>query len=49
DRVRRVFETNVFSTLEFVQPYAREFVERGKGKIVLTSSIAGFTTFPYLG
>lgn len=45
-RVRKVFETNVFSTLEFVQPYAKAFADRGQGKIVLVSSIAGFTTFP---
>ncbi len=49
DRVRRVFEVNVFSTLEFIQPFARLFAERGRGKIVFTSSIAGFTTFPFLG
>ena len=47
-RVRKVFETNVFSTLEFVQSYAKAFADRGQGKIVLVSSIAGFTTFPYL-
>ncbi len=49
ERVRRVFEVNVFSTLEFTQPFARLFAERGRGKIVFTSSIAGFTTFPFLG
>lgn len=48
DRVRRVFDVNVFSTLEFTQPFARHFVERGKGKIIFTSSVAGFSTFPYL-
>lgn len=49
DRVRHVFEVNVFATLEFAQRFARHFVEKGKGKIIFTSSIAGFTTFPYLG
>lgn len=49
DRVRRVFEVNVFSTLEFAQRFARHFASRGKGKIVFTSSIAGFTTFKFLG
>lgn len=48
DRVRRVFEVNVFSTLEFTQPFARHFAKRGKGKIIFTSSIAGFSTFPFL-
>ncbi|NES78893.1 MULTISPECIES: SDR family oxidoreductase [Okeania] len=48
DRVRRVFEVNVFCTLEFIQPFARHFVKKGKGKIIFTSSIAGFSTFPFL-
>ncbi len=49
DRVRGEFEVNVFGTLEFTQPFARIFAEKGKGKIIFTSSIAGFTTFPFLG
>ena len=48
DRVRRVFEVNVFCTLEFIQPFARHFAKKGKGKIIFTSSIAGFSTFPFL-
>ncbi|NER01289.1 MAG: SDR family oxidoreductase [Okeania sp. SIO3C4] len=48
DRVRRVFEVNVFCTLEFVQPFAHHFVKKGKGKIIFTSSIAGFSTFAFL-
>jgi short-subunit dehydrogenase len=48
DRIRKVFETNVFSTLEFVQPYAKVFVDKGQGKIVLVSSVAGLSTFAYL-
>jgi short-subunit dehydrogenase len=48
DRVRRVFEVNVFGTLEFTQPFARLFARKGKGKIIFTSSIAGFSTFPFL-
>ena len=49
DRIRREFEVNVFGTLEFTQPFARHFAEKGKGKILFTSSIAGFVTFPFLG
>ncbi len=49
DRIRRVFEVNVFGTLEFAQPFARHFAKKGKGKIIFTSSIAGFSTFPFLG
>lgn len=48
DRVRHVFEVNVFGTLEFIQPFARHFVKKGQGKIIFTSSIAGFSTFPFL-
>lgn len=49
DRVRRVFEVNVFGSLAFAQPFVRRFVERGHGKVVIVSSIAGFSTFlaPY--
>ncbi|MEQ8824845.1 MAG: SDR family oxidoreductase [Filomicrobium sp.] len=49
DRVRHVFEVNVFSTLEFAQRFARTFAKKGKGKIIFTSSIAGFSTFKFLG
>ncbi len=48
DRIRRVFDVNVFGTLEFTQPFVRQFVERGHGKVVFVSSIVGFSTFPFL-
>ena len=48
DRVRQVFEVNVFRTLELIQGFAKAFVARGHGKIIPTSSIAGFFTFDYL-
>lgn len=48
DRVRHVFEVNVFRTLELIQGFAKAFVARGHGKIIPTSSIAGFFTFDYL-
>lgn len=47
--MREVMETNVFSTLEFSQPIIRRMVEKGKGKVVFLSSIAGLATHPYLG
>ncbi len=47
-RVREVFDVNVFGTLEFTQPFARKFAKRGYGKIVFVSSIVGFSTFPFL-
>lgn len=48
DRIRRVFEVNVFNTLEVAQKFAAIFARRGHGKIIFTSSIVGFITFPYL-
>lgn len=48
DLVRSVFEVNVFGSLEFTQPFARKFVERGKGKIVFLSSMAGLSTYSFL-
>jgi short-subunit dehydrogenase len=49
DRVRHVFEVNVFKTLELAQRFAEIFAKRGNGKIFFTSSIVGFSTFPFLG
>ena len=47
--LREVMETNVFSTLDFTQPIIKKMVEKGQGKIIFVSSIAGLTTSPYLG
>ena len=49
DRVRELFDVNVFSTLETVQHAARKFVEKGKGKIIFMSSMAGISSTPYVG
>ncbi|MFG6120310.1 SDR family oxidoreductase [Thalassobacillus sp. B23F22_16] len=49
DRVRDIFETNVFSTLENAQIAAKKFVEKKAGKIVFLSSIVGIVGMPYLG
>jgi len=47
--IREVMETNVFSSLEFAQPFIKKMVDKGSGKIVFVSSVAGLTTSPYLG
>ena len=47
--LREVMEVNVFSSLEFSQPFISQMVEKKKGKIIFVSSIAGLTTSPYLG
>lgn len=46
---RELFEVNVFSTLETAQIAARKFVEKGSGKIIFMSSMAGITATPYVG
>lgn len=47
--IREVMETNVFSTLEFSQPIIRDMVEKGAGKVIFLSSVAGLATHPFLG
>ncbi|RSD28399.1 SDR family oxidoreductase [Mesobacillus subterraneus] len=49
DRFRTLFEVNVFATLETVQLAARKLVEKGSGKIVFMSSMAGISATPYVG
>lgn len=49
DLIREVMETNVFSSLEFAQPFIQKMVEKGSGKLVFVSSVAGLTTSPFLG
>ncbi|MFC7321684.1 SDR family oxidoreductase [Halobacillus campisalis] len=49
DRVRRVYETNVFSTLENAQIAAKKFVSKKQGKIIFLSSVVGIVGMPYLG
>ena len=45
DRIRNVFEVNVFNTLELAQGFIKVFVKKGKGKVMFTSSIVGFSIF----
>ena len=47
--IREVMETNVFSNLEFAQPFIKKMIKRGNGKLVFVSSVAGLSTTPYLG
>lgn len=49
DYLREVMETNTFSTLEFSQPFIKQMVKKGSGKIIFISSIAGLITAPFLG
>ncbi|TDL30591.1 SDR family oxidoreductase [Jeotgalibacillus sp. S-D1] len=49
DRFRELFEVNVFATLETAQFAARKLVQKGSGKIVFMSSMAGISATPYVG
>ncbi|WP_029686744.1 SDR family oxidoreductase [Tatumella saanichensis] len=49
DKLRRQFEVNVFGTVLLTQLFARQFIEKRKGKIVIVSSVAGITTDPFAG
>lgn len=48
DRVRRVFEVNLFSTLALTQVALRGMIDRQRGTVVFISSIAGRVPFPFL-
>ncbi|MDB6180710.1 SDR family oxidoreductase [Paracoccus fistulariae] len=45
--VRDIFETNVFAALEMAQGFGKQMAQRGSGKIVWTSSIAGLVKVPW--
>ncbi|AJD90482.1 short-chain dehydrogenase [Jeotgalibacillus malaysiensis] len=49
DRFRALFEVNVFATLESAQLAAKKLVQKGSGKIVFMSSMAGISATPYVG
>jgi len=48
DTVRRLFEVNVFSTLELTQIVIKGMVERDGGSVIFISSIAGRVPVPFL-
>lgn len=49
DRVRHLFEVNVFGTLAITQAVAPGMVARGSGRIIIVSSIAGVMSGPAFG
>ena len=48
ERVRRIFEVNLFSTLALTQVALRGMIARQRGTVVFISSIAGRVPFPFL-
>lgn len=48
DRVRRVFEVNLFATLELTQLALEGMIARGGGTVLMVSSIAGRIPTPFL-
>jgi len=49
DRVRRLFEVNVFGTLAVTQRVLPRMVAKGAGRIIIVSSIAGVVSGPSFG
>jgi NAD(P)-dependent dehydrogenase (short-subunit alcohol dehydrogenase family) len=49
DRVRRLFEVNVFGTLAVTQQVLKGMVARGRGRVIIVSSIAGVLSAPGFG
>lgn len=48
DRIREVFETNVFCNIELIQIALSQMIPRNSGRIIILSSMAGRFPFPFL-
>ena len=49
DRVRRLFDVNVFGTLAMTQAVLPGLLKKGAGRIIIVSSIAGVVSGPSFG
>jgi NAD(P)-dependent dehydrogenase (short-subunit alcohol dehydrogenase family) len=49
ERIRAIFEVNVFGTLAITQKVAAGMIERGSGRVIVMSSIGGLHSFPAFG
>ena len=49
ERVRQVFEVNVFGTLAMSQAVIPQMLDRGSGRILIVSSVAGLVAGPFTG
>ena len=49
ERIRRIFEVNVFGTLAITQKVLAGMIKRGSGRVIVMSSIGGLHSFPTFG
>lgn len=47
--VRKIFEVNVFSSFSLIKEVLKKMVKKDKGRIVIMSSLANKTVFPFMG
>ena len=48
DSLKEVMDTNVFSNFELIQTVARQMIKKGRGKIIVVSSLAGLVPIPFM-
>lgn len=49
NRIKNVFNTNIFATLNITQLAIKKFIENKKGKVIFISSLSGRTAIKFLG
>lgn len=49
ERIRKIFEVNVFGTLALTQRVLPQMIQRGSGRVIIMSSIGGLHSFPAFG
>ena len=49
NKIRENFEVNVFSNFELIQIALKNMIKKGKGKLIIMSSLAGIIPIPFLG
>ena len=49
ERVRQIFEVNVFGTLAITQKVLAGMIARGSGRVIVMSSVGGLHSFPTFG
>lgn len=47
--VRKNFEVNLFSNINLIQKVLKNMIKKGYGKIIITSSLFGILSYPFLG